>query len=666
MGSMIQHRVSRLSKSERHLLEIVAVAGQPLPQHVAQRAAYLRARQRAELFVRLQAAQLIRLSGRRDADLIEPYHDRIRETVVDHLSEQTRQSHHLAIALTLQSSEEPDPELLARHFQAACKPDQALGYVLQAAQHAEQSLAFIQAAELYRRALELRPACAEDAGPDVTALTIKQGNALSSAGHGADAAQCFLDAASLAAGPAGPEALSLTHRAADELVRAGYIDRGLELLQQVLAQEDMPLPRTPRRALASLLWRRAMVRLTGLRFRERAGDQLEEEQLARADLFHSVGAGLVMLDNIRGADFQARGLLSARRSGDPFRFCRALTIEGGYASTVGGQQKRAHRLLTRARALADQLGDPYLDTLVTGVRGIAAFQGGRWSEGYELNARAEGMLLERLTGVAWELDMVRLFKIWSLVFLGRFSELSMWVRRYIQEARDRGDLYAATNMRSTLSNLVWLMDDDVDEARRQAGEAIDQWSQRGFFMQHYYDLLARGNIELYCGRGKKTKELIANSWPRVRQVMLHMIQYVRITLFDMHARGALAEAADLPRASPGRRRLLRLARKNARRLESEQVAWSIPLGQLIQGQVALIGGDADSAKAQLERAQSGFARAEMAMHLEVTRRRLGELVGGDRGQEMIERADRYILDQSIVRPERMTAVFAPVAGKGAV
>jgi hypothetical protein len=75
--------------------------------------------------------------------------------------------------------------------------------------------------------------------------------------------------------------------------------------------------------------------------------------------------------------------------------------------------------------------------------------------------------------------------------------------------------------------------------------------------------------------------------------------------------------------------------------------------------VAAHGGDRDRAAELFEQAARGFDSVDLLLHAAAARRRLGELVAGERGASLIAAADAWMAGQKIKSPQRMTAMLAP-------
>src|SRR5438045_6298984 len=101
--------------------------------------------------------------------------------------------------------------------------------------------------------------------------------------------------------------------------------------------------------------------------------------------------------------------------------------------------------------------------------------------------------------------------------LGRLRELASRQPAALRLAIERGDLYAATNLRIGYPNLAFLVSDDPSRARREATDAMRQWSKGGFHLEHYYELLALTNADLYEGDAKWAHERVVERWPALRR-----------------------------------------------------------------------------------------------------------------------------------------------------
>src|SRR5262249_50333182 len=136
------------------------------------------------------------------------------------------------------------------------------------------------------------------------------------------------------------------------------------------------------------------------------------------------------------------------------------------------------------------------------------------------------------------------------------------------------------------------------------------------------------------------------------------VQMVRILAVSARARCALALAATLSDGSE-RRGLLGAAARDARALEREGLAFTVPYALLLRAGLAAATGDDARARALLGGAGPGFDGVDMKLHAAAARLQGGLLVGGDEGRARAAAARAWLAEQSIKRPERMAAMLVP-------
>ncbi|MFB6374592.1 MAG: hypothetical protein ABEN55_16060, partial [Bradymonadaceae bacterium] len=173
-------------------------------------------------FSMLRSDRLTRATGT-DGERLEPYHDRIRDALVDRLSEQERRTIHMELARVFESLRQPDPETIGSHLEAAGRPERASGYMVEAADEAAEALAFDRAAQLLERALEL----GDWSDRRRFELHERLGELYTALGLGRRGAEAFLDAADLAEGL---DVRECRINAAEQLLRTGEVDAGTEML----------------------------------------------------------------------------------------------------------------------------------------------------------------------------------------------------------------------------------------------------------------------------------------------------------------------------------------------------------------------------------------------------------------------------------------------------
>ncbi len=645
-------RVDRLDATSRQLVELVAIAGKPLHQDVIARAAAAPFDDFARRVAQLRIVNLVRIGGARRLDAVEPYHDRVREAVLGSMSPDKRQGLHERLALALEGAERADPETLAVHWKGAGKPEQAARYAILAAEQAAAAVAFRRAARLYELALALGVASADERRD----LTIRMGDALANAGQGGEAARVYLSAVDGAPAPVQAE---LERRAAEQYLRAGYIDKGIEQARSVLARAGMNFPRNPRAALVSVLYHRARVRLHGLRFKEKHASECAPADLIRLDTFWSLTA-LGFVDTVVGADFTARSILDALRVGEPGRLARAMPGEGVYASQMSSlKSPRAYRLLDLADRLARQENSSHGVACATGCRGLVEFVYGHFRQGRELLERSAQLYREGCMGASWEIFICRMYALICMFYEGNLPELARRLPPLLVEAEDCGDLFTAVSVRVALEYYVTLAADQPREARRTVVESMKRWSQSGFQMQHRYALLTEAEIDLYEGAGGAAEKRFQEQWKALERSLLLHVRQQRIETFYARARSAIMAAGE---AGADRKACYATAARFAKALAKENLEWATAFGLLTGAAVAAGRGDAGEALAMLARATRLFDGLDMKLHAAAARRRHGELLKGSEGEALIQQAEAWLTQAQVKNIPRMVALFAPGFG----
>jgi hypothetical protein len=285
---------------------------------------------------------------------------------------------------------------------------------------------------------------------------------------------------------------------------------------------------------------------------------------------------------------------------------------------------------------------------------ITACGVGQWKRALASGERAVAMLRDGWVGVTWELNLAQNVVIWALMYLGELAEVSRRVPALLDAARRRGNLYLVTEL-CTRCNYVWLIADKPDEGEREAIDAITRWSQRTFDRQHYGAMIALVQTALYRGDGAAAWRLLAERESSLGESMLTYVQPFRIETLFLRARSALAASV----ADPSVTHFLPVARRCARRIAREHVAWATPIAGLLRSGIASIEGKRTTALTLLQEAAEQFDRVDMKLYAAVARRRLAELQNGDEGRDLGRRADAWMALQQIKNPAAFTRMLAP-------
>jgi tetratricopeptide (TPR) repeat protein len=653
LEDLIARRIGALPTSAAALLRTAAVAGRPVPVDQAARAAGL-AGVGSELAL-LRAERLIRVRHVGDSGhaYVEPYHDRIREAAVVTLPVAEQRWIHESLARALETAGGHELESLVMHWLAAGEPRRAASYAAQAAQVAEEKLAFHRAAQLYALALEH----GYSEGPDRRALLRRRAGALANAGALDDAATAYGEAA-VGADP--DESLDLDRLRLQQLLRRGHLLEGLELSRKVLGRVGITMPKTTRATLRSAIYHRIRLRLRrgGLDFVPRRAEDVPAGEMRRLDVLNTTVSGLPFVDPVLGKALQFRLVRGALDAGEPRLISHALTDEMGFLAMAGvGNRRRIEEIAGRVAKVCAVHQDPGLTGFATAMEGLCLFLMGRWREASRMLEKGMNAMRDHGVGVRWETTLAELYLTSTLFYLGETRDLVRLVPLFLRDAIERGDVYGQRGLRGWRSNVAWLIMGRPDEARAYVDQvAAERTADDGFHLQHYFELLARTQIELYAGDTDAAWIRVAEAWPRLESSRLLRIQSVRIESAFLRARVLIGRAFAVRAESPQR---VKEALKVARGLDKEGAGWASAFAETIRALAALVDGDRTSAEAGLERAERAFAACDMALFAAVARLRRGEVNAGPAGVAWATDARMTMREQAIADPDAIARMLCP-------
>jgi len=644
-------RVRALEPGPRRLLEILAVAGIALRQSTAMIASGTSVREYGAFAQTLRAGHLARTTTRGGEEVIETYHDRVRQAVVASLTDDARKPDHQAIARALESSAEQDPDALATHWLAGGDAARGLTFLLLAAEKAYRSLAFDRAAHLYERALA-------GMGADATgrqAARVRLADCFANAGRGVEAARAFGDAADHAPGE---EALELRRLQADQLLNAGRFEEGEAVMDQVLAAVGLRIPKSSMAAITLFVASRLRLWFRGLDSKERSEAEIPRHELTRLDACAGVAPLLGMFDPLRAIGLQTKGLLFALDAGEPARLSRALAVDAAFLSTQGRRAApKWAKPMARAIEIAARLDTPHAHGLIAAAESLIDHLVGDWIAARPTAERAIELLSQHSAGAVWDVRAAQMVLLWSLTWTGRLGALQRELDTYLRSAEARGDLYAATSTAAGPAGaFAWLCGDDPGFARETVRKAAERWTHRQYSNQHYWSFFAESQADLYEGKGLAVWEGLLLHWPKMKRALTLEVQIIRLEALFFRARTALVTAAEHPALEA---EMLRAAARDARAIRNDDAPYSAAMADLILASIEGTRGRVTEAVALLQAALAAFDARGMQLYREASRWRLGQQLGDEEGRSLVAAAETWAKGEGVKNPSRMLALIAP-------
>ena len=654
IGGLVSQLSALLREPERSLLNVLAVAGRPIAPKLALDAARIRHNGRSQLHA-LQGLGLIRMRLADDARLIEVYHDRVRESVVEAMTEIERVETHRRLLATLESEQTVDPDWLHVVAVGAHDDAAAVRYGLLAAQRAEASLAFERAADLYRDCLQRGERSAAESG----ALWQKLGDALAACGRGARAAEAYMEAAQ----HADPElATELTQKSATHLIRTGRFEQGEALVRNVLAALRISVPQSQSGLMAAIAWERGRLALRGVEFTRRDEASIDKARLREAQTYATLSIYTQAYDPLRAALFEARSLRIALELGAAadvgHALCAAATLRGVSGTERAGRE--AEQLLARAEQLAEELSDPLLLARVQSSRAMCAFLLGHVQQVLELSDVAEHLYqvyvytAGRLPAEYYHRFAVNAARIGALFQLGQLRQASVELKKALQDARSSENRTAQLHLTMVVS-----LDDIAFGRAARARARLDtergQLPPSGFGPLHLFHMVAVIRVACALSDFEWAEHALAPMWPQFDGSLLRHGVLAQL-IYGGRARMQLNRHV-LEQRTGDVRRLLQSDLRAMQRRPSH-----LPPAMLtrMQARVASVSGATREQVIALYRAHvQACERAAYADELARARWALGRVLASTEGSALSSEAVAALAEIGFADPERDLASHFP-------
>jgi serine/threonine protein kinase len=643
---VLAERIDALGPNSRRLLELVAVAGQPTAVDELVHAS--RVSNVLEAVDELRRRRLTQSRRREDRDEVEVYHTHVREAILARLRPEEHQERHRQMAEALQLTLIPNAERIASHFDRAGDPDRCLLFARRAGDDAFRSLAFEKAAYFYQMAVATGRLGTDDRRTTLTSLAV----AMANAGRCADAASYYAEAARLAEPD---EQMVLVARAADQLLRAGYIREGLRALDDVMSRLHVRPPRARWALLVRLGYLRARLAMRGLKIRRRHGPLTTEERL-RLEVCWTGAMVTSLIDPLRSAESSTRYVLLALRSGDSGHVATALSCEAPLLcfSRSRRSHARAHALLDTVDRLATATGEPHARARYLLSRALVAFLQGRWRAAAEEADQAEEHLRSGCVNVTWEMASSQIFACSSRYIQGDWSENHRRLPDIIRQAEQRGESNVAVSLRvQGCLYLSLLAADQPEAAVNQLRQDVASWPYGHADFFRCNALQAEVDVALYRNDAGQSQEVIERDWRALERALLLRNPTTFAFLHFARGRAALAMAGR-ERGSARHKTFLDSADASAAALLRKGPDWSAGMALLLRAGVASWSGSRDSVDKYLVPAEQAFSRDDMQPMRMAALSRMATPPPGSR-----EAIDQWVRRAGVARFDRVCAALAP-------
>ncbi len=654
INTLLASRVKRLTDSQRSILEVIAVLGTPVSIELV---ASADSRTFADCISDVEFLidhDLIVASGLTVDAIVEVYHDRIREVVLNQIPRPRGGQLHRHIAQALEGREDADPERLMHHWRAAGQTRRAVDYAFAAARRAADALEFHRAVELFQTAL------AEQLPADVERATrIELAEVLLFIGQPSDAANQFIAASR---GALREQAIDLRRRAALALFNATDIENSAELMAEVTTALSLPVEK--KAGVFGGLFGRKPARFTAREafFERRAPETIATIDVVTLDALSTSSIEMGVVHPQRAFDTHTRFLELSCSVGDSIRYARALCAEAVWkASFDPGATTRVEHLLATAEAAAALDGGALARAQIQLTRAITAFHLGNLAAAQSAIAESLVSLESDCRGAVWETRTARMYAGWIAWHTGDLGAFVTQSRNWYDTAISNGDHFSASTLTIGFGNLAWALQRDTTLAQELIEASDHLWRNRPVPMHHLMVAVAQVNLELLRSNTNAAADQLARYEAIHNKAELDRLHMVGTTLSSMRMRVALARAnvADREKDNKALQAALTTVRNERKQPRIASLGNDALLTQMNAAVLSFT--DSNAAIAEFRRAAKLYGQLGQTMVANACRWRAAQLTGGAIGIAETMAAVDAVKQHPVANPEKLLEFLAPAA-----
>ena len=640
LETFLVERARNLSAPARAALELLCVSSRPMPVRLVMETLGIRD---VRMLDPLFAGSFVRWTRFHERWVIEPYHNKIRETVRSALAPSAAQRLHADLARRLRGDALADPEELVEHLAGSGDGAAAAEVALTAARLANQQLAFDRAAALLAVAAEHGRYRNDAERLDIRRAQVR---ALQNAGRRREAGEVLLRG--LAHTRDRELARQLEIEAGGHLLLSGDLQRGIDTLRPALALAGLRVPggdfaETVAATMAAL----TALGARGLSVAVPAAPGPSPEALERVDLCLLLAQGLAHID-LRVVVFACHALHWALDAGEPGRVQRACAL-----FVINTVEYVPNPLVAPVLELCKTLTAAHPTPLGTALLEAAIAENAHF-EGDFLSAeaafeRAERVLLQACPGATRELATVRDLAVFiQYAQKGDFRTQVGRTMRWLAQAEASGDVFHASMLRVAHA-IVWIARDDPAHARDELVRAQAGWKGDagvlGVAVALYHDIIDR-----YEERDLTPASPAAPMRSALLRSPAAETPFLGgyLVLQDVWAElRALADGRPCPADVRSRIGGLRRAGLGL---------WSA-VADALEGNLDYLEGAPERAVRLLDQAEETFRRLHMPCLAACARKRRGQLAGGEWGRRLEDESDAELAALGVANPERWTRAY---------